>query len=65
MSSWRDTAHELAEEGVATAGAMRAVEEPAELVLSETEEDSYEMGLCYGMAATLQVLQQRGWLPRH
>jgi hypothetical protein len=53
----------LIEEVVATAGAIRGIEEPPEFVLTDDEEDIYEVGVYFGTAATIYALQDLGWLP--
>ena len=60
----RTTAKELVEEIVATAGVIRATEEPVDLVLTDDEESVYEMGLYFAAAASICVLQDRGMLAR-
>jgi len=58
-----DTGRGLVEAVLALASAMRAVEEPPELVLTDDEEKCYEMGVCFGTAGTIAALQAVRLLP--
>jgi hypothetical protein len=58
----REQAERLVDEVMAMAGVIRAIEEPPGLGLTADEEACYEMGLYFGSAAWMCVLQERGLL---
>jgi hypothetical protein len=62
MASTEAVAREIVDEMLDTAGAIRAAEEPLDLVLTPNEEDAYEMGVYFCAAAAFWVLQDRGLL---
>jgi hypothetical protein len=62
MASTQAAARELVDEMLHTAGAIRAAEEPWDLVLTPDEEAAYEMGVYFCAAAALVVLRDRDLL---